>query len=622
MSPWPGRALLPWIAALALSFAIGVWHPGRTTGPGAAVEGRLLDARMTLRGPLPPPEGTAIVLIDETDLTAMGGFPPPRAALAAAVDAISERGPAAIAMDLLLIDPRQGDAVLARALAQAPGMVASVALGQPDAAASAALAEAARRSGFDATVGMPPGFPAGMEGPTDALAGLVRLGHVNARPDPDGRMRRLPAWISVTTGDGSIRVPGLALAAMRAAGPGAPLVLRGPGRARDGAVTAGAREVALDPDGAIPLVPYGPAGTIPTWSLREVGRAELAGRVVFLGLTGTGLGDRHPTAFDAALPGVALHATLAANLQEGRALRRDRAAWLLDILGSLAAGALGLLAATRPRAVRVGPALIGGAFLLGGTAQAALAAGWWLDTVTLALAFAGSATLGMGLRAARARRRAENLARYTSPLLTEALSEAASPAFEGRAQLAAALFVDVAGWTATGEALGPDGAERFLARFHGAVERAAIASGGVVEQFAGDGAMILFGLPEARDDDAEAALACVQALLEETAREAPPIPIRIGAHMGRVRAAVLGGARQRHVTVTGDVVNTANRLQEVARADGARVAVSDALLQATASPRAWVDRLRLGEAGLRRLRGRTARLHVWTDADRRCADPL
>ena len=207
-----------------------------------------------------------------------------------------------------------------------------------------------------------------------------------------------------------------------------------------------------------------------------------------------------------------------------------------------------------------------------------------------------------------------NLARYTSPLLTEALSEDDRPAFDGQPRQAIALFVDVEGSTAMGEALGPDGAGRFLARFHRAVERAAAASGGVVEQFAGDGAMIVFGLPEARPADADATLSCIAAPFAETAADGPPIPIRVGAHVGRARASILGGARQRHVTITGDVVNAASRLQEVAKAAGMRVAVSDALLQATEAPRGWVARLHLDEIGLQALRGRSARLHVWAGA--------
>ena len=75
--------------------------------------------------------------------------------------------------------------------------------------------------------------------------------------------------------------------------------------------------------------------------------------------------------------------------------------------------------------------------------------------------------------------------------------------------------------------------------------------------------------------------------------------------------AVLGGARQRHVSVTGDTVNAASRLQDVAKTEGMRVVVSDTLLQATEAPRGWIDRLRLTEMGLRPLRGRAAHLHVW-----------
>ena len=354
------RAAALWSAPLLLALSLGVWHPGRTTDLAAGIEGRLLDLRFAVRGPVDPPRAVAVVLIDDADTARMGGFPPSRRALARAVDAIAARAPASIALDLLLIDGAADDPTLARALARAPGAVAAIARAGPEATTSPALAEAVRRSGFDVVAGGAPDLATGARGPNGTLAPAVRLGHANVPPGEDGAVRRIPVSVALTAGDDVAQLPGLALAALRAADPDARLVLRGATARRDGAVGFGDAVVPLDHGGAITLVPYCPRGTIDTWPLRDGGGAALAGRVVFAGLTGMGVGDLHPTAFDAALPGVELQATLAANVLEGHHLRRDRTAWLIDLLVGLAAAVTGM-----PAATRLHPAACVGAVVLG-----------------------------------------------------------------------------------------------------------------------------------------------------------------------------------------------------------------------------------------------------------------
>ena len=62
-------------------------------------------------------------------------------------------------------------------------------------------------------------------------------------------------------------------------------------------------------------------------------------------------------------------------------------------------------------------------------------------------------------------------------------------------QNAAIVFVDLSGFTSLSEELGPDRTRDLLKEFHAIVDREAVASGGMITSFLGDGAMILFGLP-------------------------------------------------------------------------------------------------------------------------------
>jgi len=83
----------------------------------------------------------------------------------------------------------------------------------------------------------------------------------------------------------------------------------------------------------------------------------------------------------------------------------------------------------------------------------------------------------------------------------------------GRRQLAAILFVDIRDSTARAENLDPVDLATFIASFRRCVTRAASEHGGVIDKFIGDGALVVFGLPEPRPDDATRALACARMLL-------------------------------------------------------------------------------------------------------------
>lgn len=117
---------------------------------------------------------------------------------------------------------------------------------------------------------------------------------------------------------------------------------------------------------------------------------------------------------------------------------------------------------------------------------------------------------------------------------------------------------------------------------HACVEDAASAHDGAVTSFMGDGAMVLFGLPEARPGDArratEAALALAPALRAWLEGHGLPAGIRIGVHTGPVVVSRLGGAHNQHITATGDTVNVTSRLLEVAKAESAVIVLSDDLL--------------------------------------------
>ena len=591
------------VCVVLMALVVGLWHPGERSTFWQGIEGRLLDARFLARGPLAPPDGVAIIAFDDAAIARLDSFPPPRAALAAAVSAAWDAGAQAVALDFLLVDPRADDVALAAALRRGDAVL-GVAEAPPGTPAPVLHGE----GGFALYTGPVPTDPLPALVPAPALQEEARLGHVTVRHEADGALRRMRPALALATQDGISHLPGLAIAAIAK---DARLLMHAEGSG--GRLDLGDRSVPLDLRGTVPLNFHGPAGTIPTHSAGAVTGADLQGRIVFLGATATGFGDHHATPFDATLPGVEAHATLAANLLTGHPLRRDAAAWLGTVALAVAAACAGfasaglgpLLAATAATATTV--------LAVATALQAAFIAGWWIDASSVLLALTLGALIGAGLRRFDQRRRAANLARYQSPALVEMLATLAEPLRHRRPQHAVVLFVDVAGFTTHAEHLGPRRTDAFLSLFHGLVEGAAEPRGGIIAHFAGDGALVVFGLPEPAADDADRALSFIDALFAAV-RDSPDWPglgLRVGGHAGPVQLGVLGGVRHRHVSVSGDVVNAASRLQEFARSCNASLALSDALVTSGPGAGLWA-----GTAGLRKrtaqlLRGRSGVEDVW-----------
>lgn len=593
------------LVVLATLF-IGLWHPGERGTFWQGIEGRLLDVRFALRGPLPPPVGVAIVAFDDAAIAELDAFPPPRAALGAAVADVWASGAQAVALDFLLVDARSDDAPLASVLSRGDAV-----LGVAEAAADAAAPSLQDRGGFALVTAPAPAQPLPALGPTPALQQVAGLGHVTVGHGPDGALRRMRPGRALMTAEGVAHYPGLAVAVV-ATRLGAPRLLV-PANGTGGRLELGSLSIPLDLRGTVPLDFYGPAGQIPTYSATSVSAADLHGRIVFLGATAVGFGDQHATPFDAALPGVEVHATFAANLLTGRHLRRDSAAWLGSVALALAAAAGGFAAAglTRPLAAIAATALAAGLVMAG--LQAAFMAGWWLDATTVLLSLALGAAAGAGVQRVEQRRRAMNLARYQSPTLVEALATEAEPLRHRPPQRAVVLFADVAGFTTHSERLGPQRTVAFLSMFHHLIEQATERSGGMTAHFAGDGALVVFGVPEASAQDAEQALRFIETLYASVRAcpDWPDLGLRVGGHVGPVQLGVLGGDRQRHVSVSGDIVNAASRLQEFARSCGASLALSDPLVTSTPMTRRWVERAGMKRMEPQRLRGRAAREEVW-----------
>ena len=191
------------------------------------------------------------------------------------------------------------------------------------------------------------------------------------------------------------------------------------------------------------------------------------------------------------------------------------------------------------------------------------------------------------------------------------------------------LFCDLVGFTAASERADPEDVRARIRPYHARLREEIEGYGGTVEKFVGDAVMAAFGAPVAHEDDAERAVRAGLAILEAIAElnDADPdleLQVRVGINTGEAVVAIGARPEQGEGIVTGDVVNTAARIQGAAPVGG--VAVGEQTYRATgrvfeyeplepASVKGKAEPLTLWRAN-------AARSRFGTDITRRYTTPL
>jgi adenylate cyclase len=145
------------------------------------------------------------------------------------------------------------------------------------------------------------------------------------------------------------------------------------------------------------------------------------------------------------------------------------------------------------------------------------------------------------------------------------------------------MFVDMRGSTRMAEKRLPFDTVFIVNRFLGAVSQAVLESGGMPNQFVGDGMLALFGLSTSRQEACRQALRAAAMIaanvdelnkfLEHDLRE--PIRFGIGINGGEVIVGDIGYRDHMVFTALGDAVNVAARLQDMTKNLSCEVVVSD-----------------------------------------------
>ena len=151
-----------------------------------------------------------------------------------------------------------------------------------------------------------------------------------------------------------------------------------------------------------------------------------------------------------------------------------------------------------------------------------------------------------------------------TPAPAPALTPAAAP--EGERRQVAVLFADISGFTRLAAERDAEEVHQMLNRFFAAVDTVVHDFGGSVDKHIGDAVMAVFGAPVAHTDDPERAVRAALAVHAAAAELDPPMRVHAGVASGQVVASSTGSAAHLEYTVTGETVNLASRLTDLATA--------------------------------------------------------
>ena len=183
-----------------------------------------------------------------------------------------------------------------------------------------------------------------------------------------------------------------------------------------------------------------------------------------------------------------------------------------------------------------------------------------------------------------------------------------SPEAREERKVVTVLFADLVGFTSRAEQLDPEDVRAMLSPYYTRLRQELERRGGTVEKFIGDAVMALFGAPVAHEDDPERAVRAALAIRDGLAElnEADPkleLQVRIAVNTGEALIALGANPSEGEGMASGDVVNTAARLQASAPVNG--------ILVGETTYRATERAIEYREAEPVAAKGKTEPVKVW-----------
>ena len=593
----PQRITFLAIGLLAAAMVIVLY---RSTQPFVQqVDLRLKDARFQLRGARKPDSRVAVVAVDNRSVKELGRWPWSREVTARLIRELKKQGARVIALDMVFSEPQAAgpDRELARSVAEAGNVI----LGQffrdepqpPDPelrrqVASRQITVVRLTNGVKQVPLTEYRF---VDGNIPSIgSGALDFGFFNQQADSDGLYRKLPLLLQF---DGGI-YPSLGIVALKRY-LGGELAVETERYGID-SLRVGKLAIPVSEQGFLPLYWYGAGGSITTHSAADVlsGRvpsSALRDKLVFVGVTETGIADVRATPFDPQLPGVEIQATFAANALERRFLTRDNRTLAMEMAAILCLPLLlGLVLSVVPGtwAGLAGFMAISGGYM----AVNLFAFSHFRLDLTLAYPLAALLTAYLGGEAYRnlvLERKGRYLRRafssYVSPdLVDELVKHPERLRLGGERRELTVLFSDIRGFTSLSERLAPEDLVSLLNSYLSPMTRLVLDEKGTLDKYIGDALMALFNAPLDLADHPARACCCAMRMLQalDELNEAfirahlPVIAIGIGIHSGDAVVGNMGANNRFDYTAIGDSVNLASRLEGLTKLYGVSIIVSGA----------------------------------------------
>ena len=593
------------LAGVVLLCLVGVriWDPA----PVEAMRMQIFDfyqQRAPREGGVGP---VVIVDIDEESLARYGQWPWPRTLLASLVDRLFRMGAVVVAFDVLFAEPdRMSPPLLAESL---PGLGAdarAVLRSQPSnetvfasvmrkyrvVLARAAVPQATPNAGTPligkAAVaeigGDPRRFLLNYPDVVRSLPALEKaasgLGDITISPERDGVVRRVPLAVNV----GGQVVPSFAVEVLRVATGQSAFAIKSDAAGIASIVVGG---VAIVTDrNARKWIHYArPGGNryVPASAVLagRIARQRIAGKLVLVGTSATGLKDIRNTPLSAALPGVEVHAQLLENILTKANLIRPNYALGAELVMLVAVGLFVMLLTPRIGA-RATLALAGvvAAALIGGSWYLFSERGILIDVsygVAGSLAIYAVITFIKYMHEEAGRKEVRSaFAHYLSPALVDRLAEHPEQLkLGGETRHMTIMFSDIRGFTAISERTSAENLTRLVNMIMTRLTDAVLAHNGTIDKYIGDCVMAFWNAP-LHDPDQErnaclASLDMIERIRQlndelpdewpDPANPPPEIAVGVGLNTGECLVGNMGSLHRFNYSVLGDPVNLSARLE-------------------------------------------------------------
>ncbi len=214
--------------------------------------------------------------------------------------------------------------------------------------------------------------------------------------------------------------------------------------------------------------------------------------------------------------------------------------------------------------------LSGAVIILLVTTSNAFLSSWWLPVVPPLLALSGSVIAITVYIARSAGQIRHTFGRYLSNEIVNILLESPEGIqLGGERRKITILTSDLRGFTAISEKISPEEVVKILNFYFGYMANIITQYQGTIDEFMGDGILVLFGAPIQRKDDAERAVACAVAmqlemdLVNKQMHEwgYPSLEMGIGINTGEVVVGNIGSEKRTKYGVVGSEVNLTYRIE-------------------------------------------------------------